>query len=86
MAEIEYFVDPQEKANFPKFQNVKDLKLTLFSACNQMDGKSPEVKTLGQAVSEVGYIRCISLFFAVFKSVYKASVHQMKMCRTQEFH
>ncbi|XP_053373501.1 glycine--tRNA ligase-like isoform X1 [Mercenaria mercenaria] len=52
MAEIEYFVDPKEKAKFFKFDSVKDLKVTLFSGCRQMDGKGPEVKTLREAVAD----------------------------------
>ncbi|XP_045472808.1 glycine--tRNA ligase isoform X2 [Harmonia axyridis] len=51
MAEIEHFVDPQQK-NHPKFDEVKDTELVLYSACNQMDGKAAEKKTIGQAVDE----------------------------------
>jgi len=58
MAEVEYFVDPQEKARFPKFDNLRDMKVSLFSACNQMDGKSPEMKTLDSAVKEVSLGLC----------------------------
>ncbi|XP_059143729.1 glycine--tRNA ligase-like [Physella acuta] len=49
MAEIEHFCDPLDK-DHPKFSNVADLELTLYSACNQMDGKPPEKKTIGEAV------------------------------------
>jgi glycyl-tRNA synthetase len=52
MAEIEHFCDPDKK-DHPKFTNVSDLNLTLYSACNQMEGKSPEVRRLGDAVKEV---------------------------------
>lgn len=38
MAEIEHFVDPQDKTH-PKFMSVSHLKLPLFSACNQVDQK-----------------------------------------------
>lgn len=34
MAEIEHFVDPDNKEH-PRFHRVKDLKLPLFSAVNQ---------------------------------------------------
>ncbi|KAK1119609.1 hypothetical protein K0M31_013032 [Melipona bicolor] len=49
MAEIEHFCDPNDK-NHPKFENVKDLSVLLYSACNQMDGKSAQHMTLGDAV------------------------------------
>lgn len=51
MAEIEHFCDPDNKAH-SKFANVADLELTLYSGCNQMDGKPPEKWTIGQAVKE----------------------------------
>lgn len=51
MAEIEHFVDPDQKQH-PKFNSVKNLSLTLFSACNQMDGKPAEMKKVGDAVNE----------------------------------
>ncbi|XP_055844517.1 glycine--tRNA ligase [Episyrphus balteatus] len=50
MAEIEHFCDPSQK-DHPKFVNVKDTKMTLYSACNQMDGKSAKELTIGEAVS-----------------------------------
>jgi glycyl-tRNA synthetase len=50
MAEVEYFVDPADKKH-PKFESVQDLKMNLYSACNQMDGKSPEQVVLGDAVN-----------------------------------
>ena len=53
MAEIEYFVDPLEKETHPKFPNVADIEVTLFSGCDQLDGKGPIRKTLGAAVKEV---------------------------------
>merc|ERR1712241_833236 len=36
LAEIEHFCDPVEK-DHPKFANVAEVKMTLYSACNQMD-------------------------------------------------
>ncbi|KAK9888649.1 hypothetical protein WA026_000877 [Henosepilachna vigintioctopunctata] len=51
MAEIEHFVDPLDKSH-PKFDSVKDIHLVLYSACNQMDGKAAEKKTIGTAVEE----------------------------------
>ncbi|XP_076754339.1 glycine--tRNA ligase [Xylocopa sonorina] len=49
MAEIEHFCDPSNK-NHSKFETVRDLSVLLYSACNQMDGKSAEYVTLGDAV------------------------------------
>lgn len=51
MAEIEYFLDPEDK-DHSKFDEVKDVELNLFSACNQMDGKSAEMVNVGKAVAE----------------------------------
>lgn len=50
MCEIEHFCDPQHK-DHPKFENVKDVVMTLYSACNQMDGKSAQQITIGEAVA-----------------------------------
>lgn len=50
MAEIEHFCDPKDKSH-PEFETVKDTTLLLYSACNQMDGKSAEYKTIGEAVA-----------------------------------
>lgn len=49
MAEIEHFCDPNDKAH-PKFDTVQDVTLMLYSACNQMDGKSAEAVKIGDAV------------------------------------
>ena len=54
MAEIEHFCDPTDKSH-PKFDTVRDVKVLLYSACNQMDGKAAEITTIGQAV-EAGTI------------------------------
>lgn len=52
MAEIEHFCDPREK-DHPKFAEVKDQVLVLYSACNQMDGKSASPISIGEAVKSV---------------------------------
>nr|BAN20718.1 hypothetical protein [Riptortus pedestris] len=49
LAEIEHFCDPSDKSH-PKFKTVQDTKILLYSACDQMDGKSPSVLTIGEAV------------------------------------
>ncbi|VDL92392.1 unnamed protein product [Schistocephalus solidus] len=51
MAEIEYFVDPNDKRH-PKFSQYAELPLNLLTACDQMDGKSARKITLGEAVSQ----------------------------------
>nr|KAF6319466.1 hypothetical protein mMyoMyo1_005500 [Myotis myotis] len=51
MAEIEHFVDPSEK-NHPKFQNVADLHLYLYSAKAQVSGQSARKMRLGDAVEQ----------------------------------
>ena len=53
MAEIEHFVNPEKRQKFAKFHNMADLTVTLYSACNQMDGKPPEEVTLRKAVDSV---------------------------------
>ncbi|EEB20131.1 glycyl-tRNA synthetase, putative [Pediculus humanus corporis] len=49
LAEIEYFCDPSDKS-YPKFQNLANTILNLYSACNQLDGKSAEKMTIHDAV------------------------------------
>ena len=52
MAEIEHFCDPTDKSH-PKFDSVKDIEITFYPACNQMDGRLPEKRTIGDAVRTV---------------------------------
>ena len=59
MAEIEYFVNPEKRATFPKFSSLSDLSVTIYSACDQMEGKSPRSMTLGNAVQEVCVCVCV---------------------------
>lgn len=50
MAEIEHFYDPRETSH-PKFAAVENEPMVLYSAANQMDGKSaPQSMTIGDAV------------------------------------
>lgn len=62
MAEIEHFCDPTDKSH-TKFANLADLDINLYSACNQLDGKSPEKWKLGEAVKEVSSYIVLSLFY-----------------------
>ncbi|RCI01834.1 Glycine--tRNA ligase 1, mitochondrial [Rhizopus stolonifer] len=52
MAEIEHYVDPENK-DHPKFEDVKDVKLTLLPKDVQMSGKTDTVEmTIGDAVAK----------------------------------
>ncbi|XP_012671719.1 glycine--tRNA ligase [Clupea harengus] len=51
MAEIEHFVDPNEKVH-PKFSNVADLNILLYSSKAQTSGQSASVMNLGEAVKQ----------------------------------
>ena len=61
MAEIEYFVNPAKKAKFPQFSSVADLPITLYSACDQMEGRPATHTTLGAAVTSVSCSPCMLL-------------------------
>lgn len=52
MAEIEHFVDPNEKVH-PKFSSVADLEITLYSSKAQTSGQSATIMRLGDAVEQV---------------------------------
>ncbi|CAH2281929.1 glycine--tRNA ligase [Pelobates cultripes] len=51
MAEIEHFVDPNEKQH-PKFENVADLNILLYSSQAQLSGESATKMRLGSAVEQ----------------------------------
>ncbi|KAM9332265.1 glycine--tRNA ligase-like [Pholidichthys leucotaenia] len=51
MAEIEHFVDPSEKVH-PKFSNVADLEIMLYSSKAQTSGQSAQIMKLGDAVEQ----------------------------------
>ena len=53
MAEIEHFVNPEKRQTFAKFDQVADLQISFYSACNQMEGKPPQLLRLGDAVKSV---------------------------------
>jgi len=56
MAEIEHFVDPTDKVH-PKFPNVADLEIMLYSSKAQTSGQSAQLMRLGDAVEQVRKIR-----------------------------
>ncbi|XP_030461729.1 glycine--tRNA ligase, mitochondrial 1-like [Syzygium oleosum] len=51
LAEIEHFVDPEDKSH-PKFSQVADLKFLMFPREQQMSGQSAIKTQLGEAVSK----------------------------------
>ncbi|KAI1617618.1 glycyl-tRNA synthetase [Exophiala viscosa] len=52
MAEIEHFVDPEGGKKHPRFEDVKETKLTLLNRKVQLSGSTKtEVVTIGEAVS-----------------------------------
>ncbi|XP_014825413.1 PREDICTED: glycine--tRNA ligase [Poecilia mexicana] len=51
MAEIEHFVDPNEKVH-PKFSSVADLDIMLYSSKAQTSGQSAHIMRLGDAVEQ----------------------------------
>ena len=61
MAEIEHFVNPDKRQTFSKFSKVADLQLAFYSACNQMEGKPPQLMRLGDAVKSVSSILSLSV-------------------------
>jgi len=52
MAEIEHFVDPENKKHH-RFDEVKDVEIVFYPATNQMEGKGTVTTTVGKAVESV---------------------------------
>lgn len=52
MAEIEHFFDPADSSH-PKFDAVKNTKMTLYSAHNQTNNENAIELTIGEAVQKV---------------------------------
>ncbi len=61
MAEIEHFVDPNEKVH-PKFSSVADLDIILYSSKAQTSGQSAHIMRLGDAVEQVGITTMTFIF------------------------
>ncbi|KAK4302841.1 hypothetical protein Pmani_025097 [Petrolisthes manimaculis] len=53
MAEIEHFCDPDDKSH-PKFNQIADTEMILYSGCAQMDGEPAKKMTIGEAVHGCG--------------------------------
>ena len=60
MAEIEHFVNPEKRKTFHKFDQVEDLQISFYSACQQMEGKPPSTLRLGDAVKQVSLLKVLS--------------------------
>lgn len=52
MAEIEHFFDPSDEIH-PKFLDVANTKILLYTASNQMNNHNPKSMTIGDAVRNV---------------------------------
>lgn len=68
MAEIEHFVDPNEKVH-QKFANVADLEILLYSSKAQTSGQSAEIMRLGDAVEQVSQSVSLSLSLSLSSSI-----------------
>jgi Zn-dependent M16 (insulinase) family peptidase len=55
-AELEHFVDPLDKSH-PKFENVANVRMILYSAKNQTSGEAPSKMTIGEAVKTVRFCK-----------------------------
>lgn len=51
VAEIEHFLDSSQKSH-PKYDLIKNIKVNIYSACNQMSGKSAELLSFEKAVND----------------------------------
>ena len=67
LAEIEHFVDPEDKSH-PKYFEVVNLEFLMFPREEQMSGQSAKKIRLGDAVSKVGLSLTVSL--SLFESLF----------------
>lgn len=70
LAEIEHFVDPQDKSH-RKFRDVASLEFLMFPRELQVSGKSAQKMVLGEAVSKVDYLYVLMSFFCYNFLVYQ---------------
>jgi len=80
LAEIEHFVDPQDKSH-PKYGEVADLEFLMFPREQQMSGQSAKKILLRDAVSKVGLLSCLKLSwwflsFCSYSAFFMAFSHQ----------
>lgn len=62
MAEIEHFFDPNDKSH-PKFRDIANTQVILYSASNQMDNQSANAMSIGEAVEKVSLLLVPSQLF-----------------------
>eukprot|EP01134_Creolimax_fragrantissima_P003720 CFRG3720T1 len=72
MAEIEHFVDPDDKSH-PKFKNIRDVQLNLYAAADQEHARKPTVTTIGEAVDS-GMVANETIGY------YMTRIYQFLMC------
>ena len=70
MAEIEHFVDPNDKSH-SKFNEIENVKVVLYSAANQIIGKPSEKMTIGKAVEMVKFVFLRFIIFSINFSLNK---------------
>lgn len=63
LAEIEHFVDPQDKSH-PKFLDVAKLEFLMFPRDEQVSGQCAKRLQLGEAVSSVSFLYVFMLVFS----------------------
>lgn len=80
MAEIEHFVDPNDKAH-PKFSDIENVEVTLYSANNQVSGESPKTVKIGDAVrSKLINNETLGYFIArIFLFMTKCGINKEKL-------
>lgn len=67
IAEIEHFLDPIDKSH-PKFNDVKNIEITLYSACQQMNGEEANRVKIGEAVESVKIILIFLFSYFLIKN------------------
>lgn len=59
LAEIEHFVDPDDKSH-PKYSEVSNLEFLMFPRDEQMSGQDAKRLCLGEAVSKVSLLSILN--------------------------
>jgi glycyl-tRNA synthetase len=65
MAEIEHFVDASDKSH-PKFMDIENVEVTLYSAKNQVSGQPMETVKIGDAVKSVSLFIILSTNLIIY--------------------
>lgn len=67
MAEIEHFFDPSDEIH-PKFLDVANTKILLYTASNQMNNHNPKSMTIGDAVRNVCLMINLKILLRYFQN------------------